>query len=474
MPRGSYVQLALEILHIYALLMRLKFNQKIPQLKALSSRKKTAEYSVFKLLLTGVDDSSFIAEIKKTKKQQNQNPKIELLDQLVSTYTRQLGEEVAEEDLANQLDKIELHIKEFQDGLSTFEISYQNLLNEQHSLNKKIDAAASRRSEIDEINARFKLLNGHYTSDLQRLEGIREAGSLLGALEPKSCPLCGASPDHQHPEDTSGNLETIVAACLSEEQKIKKLQSELISTIKQLDEEAASFDNNIPLLHSEKVTNEAKIKQVWDKLSNQRVGYSDLLEKRSDVRQAISLAKQIKELRALKIAIENESKSSKKDQKEEQVVDFSTTTLTDFEVQIESILKEWNFPDSERVKFDEVTRDLIISGKKRASRGKGMRSITHSAFTIGILEFCKAKSLNHPGFVILDSPLLAYREPEDDDNDLVHANVQDKFYDYLSKWTDRQIIIIENVTPPLSITNKPFSLMFTKNDNVGRYGFFPV
>jgi hypothetical protein len=455
-----------------------KIQSKISPIESGQRIFKTVEYSLFKLLLTGVDDSSFIPELNKNKKQQNQHPKIELLDELLLSYNTQLGKGITEKDLKDQLFKMESSIKEFQQGLNTYETSYQELLGKKNILNKKVEDATLRRYEIGEVKARFDLLNSHYNSDLQRLEGIREVGSLLGALEPKSCPLCGALPDHQHPEDTLSNLDLIVTACFAEEQKIKKLQSELVATIEQLRDEALAFDVKIPILYSEKNENATHINTIWNKLLNQRTEFSELVEKRSAVRESITLVNQIKELSALKIAIENESKNTKKDKGDDEIiVDFSTSTLTEFEVEIEKILKDWNFPDSDRVKFEESTKDLIISGKRRASRGKGMRSITHSAFTIGILEFCKLKGLGHPGFIILDSPLLAYREPEGEpeegDNDLVQANVQDKFYEYLAKWTDRQIIIIENVTPPIAVTNNPNSLMFSKNEKIGRYGYFP-
>ncbi|WP_279446879.1 hypothetical protein [Acinetobacter baumannii] len=77
-----------------------------------------------------------------------------------------------------------------------------------------------------------------------------------------------------------------------------------------------------------------------------------------------------------------------------------------------------------------------------------MRSITHAAFTVGLQEYCKEHKLPHPGFIILDSPLLAYREPESDDEALVLNGVNNKFYDYLKKFSDRQVIIIENNDPP--------------------------
>jgi len=90
------------------------------------------------------------------------------------------------------------------------------------------------------------------------------------------------------------------------------------------------------------------------------------------------------------------------------------------------------------------------------------------------MEYCKEKSLPHPGFVVLDSPLLSYWEPEGKDDSLVGMDLKDRFYEYLvTEHSDCQVIIIENEHPPdklldiISLTN------FTKNPNQGRYGFFP-
>ena len=98
-------------------------------------------------------------------------------------------------------------------------------------------------------------------------------------------------------------------------------------------------------------------------------------------------------------------------------------------LKIEGILKAWTFPGQCRVHFDKETSDFVIDGKPRASRGKGLRAITHAAVTIGVLEYCQENSLSHPGFVILDSPLLAYFKPEgDDDLELQGTDLKERFY----------------------------------------------
>jgi hypothetical protein len=103
-----------------------------------------------------------------------------------------------------------------------------------------------------------------------------------------------------------------------------------------------------------------------------------------------------------------------------------------------------------------------------------MRAITHAAFTVGLLEYTRVNELPHPGFVVLDTPLLAYREPEGEEDDLTGTDVQDRFYEYLEALKERQVIIFENNDPPEAVKRRSQTLFFSKNPHLGRYGFFPV
>ena len=145
-----------------------------------------------------------------------------------------------------------------------------------------------------------------------------------------------------------------------------------------------------------------------------------------------------------------------------------------FAIQVEAVLKDWHFPEAERVFFDPKNRDLVIAGKPRTARGKGMRAITHAAFTVGLLQYCKTNDTPHPSFIILDTPLRAYREPEGVEDDLRGTDLNLSFYSYLAALDpDRQVIVVENTDPPAFIIIKPQVTMFSKNPHSGRYGFFP-
>ena len=158
-------------------------------------------------------------------------------------------------------------------------------------------------------------------------------------------------------------------------------------------------------------------------------------------------------------------------------VDLSASVLDDFARTVQNLLQAWDFPGSERVSFDEKKKDLSIGGQPRTSSGKGFRAVTHAAMTIGLMDFCKERNLSHPGFVVLDSPLLAYWEPEASEDKAILEGIElkERFYEYLAdNYNDSQILIIENEHPPANIEERIALTNFTGNPSEGRCGFFPL
>jgi hypothetical protein len=435
---------------------------------------RTAEYSIFKLMLTGVDDSAVIGVARDAAASQSRSAKIEFIDELIASYHQKIAEsEEDPQDLASQLERLAASIAREQEALRASEEQYQALLGRRNQLRQKLENGSERRGEIDELTARFALLDEHYRSDLARLVAIRESGSLMAALPAQACPLCGALPEHQHRDDDGdGDLETVVAAADAESAKIVRLRRELAETVRQLGLEARSFDRLLPKLRGDAEKLEKDIQDLRPGLSEKRTTYAEYVEERASVIASLAVFAQLDELQERRKGLERGPDGEAASP--QAATDLSSTTLDQFAQQVGGLLKAWKFPEWERIYFEEKDRDLIIQGKRRSSRGKGMRAITHAAFIIGLLEFCRVQGRPHPGFVVLDSPLLAYRAPEGPEDDLRGTDVQDKFYEYLAGVTERQVIIIENIDPPASIASRPNTHFFSKNPHQGRYGFFPV
>ncbi len=436
----------------------------------------TPNFATFKLLLTGVDDSALVSSKPKGPEEQSREVQLELLDQLLDDYRARLKALAKNPDeLQDQLKRLEGTLAQHGEQLATTESQYRTLIDRRREQRKKLEEGRDRKSEIDGLLERFALLDEHYVSDMARLKGIEEGGTLFQVLGQTPCPLCGAAPEnHNRDAECDGNIEAVVASARSETAKIELLRKELTDTVKELNREGRGFDRRLPKLSEELQSISRGLEQmIAPALSKLRTNYASLADKRGEVREALAIYTSIQDIEARRAKIEASGEEQSEGSRSEG--DLPASISDAFAQTVETILKDWHFPEAERVFFDAKSRDLIIAGKPRTARGKGLRAITHGAFTIGLLQFCKAKGNPHPGFVILDTPLRAYREPDGEGDDLSGTDLDVQFYYYLQGLpNDRQVIIVENTTPPKAIADLPQAMMFTKNPHQGHYGFFPV
>jgi len=435
----------------------------------------TPNFATFKLMLTGVDDSALVASAPATQEDQTREVQAELLDQLIADYRDRLKELTrSPKELEDQLGRIEASLQRQTEQLGASEAEFRRLSGRRRELREKLEQGKDRRAEITSLLERFDLLDQHYRSDLDRLRGIEETGTLFIALGQSPCPLCGADPAHQRREaDCDGNVDAVVAAARREIAKIDLLRTELTDTVATLNREAAAFARSLPKAEERLRGVSSDIEtMVSPQLAQMRASYAALADKRGEVREALGMLRTLEDVEQRRALLDRDAE----DQKGNSVSDgdLPTTTAEKFAQQVEAILKAWHFPEAERVFFDAKARDLVIAGKARTARGKGLRAITHAAFTIGLLEYCRAQETPHPGFVVLDSPLLAYRAPEGAEDDLRGTDLDAHFYGYLAAQnTDRQTIIVENDDPPEDIRKRHQVTMFTGNPRSGRYGLFP-
>jgi hypothetical protein len=436
----------------------------------------TANTSVFKLLLTGVDDSALGKGATATPEETSREAQVELLDTLIKDLQHQVRELAgAPTELENQLDRLDGTMNKQAQQLAISESHYREVAGNRRDRLKKLDSANNRLTEVQALLDRFKLLDQHYDSDLARLRGIEEAGTLFSAYTEGDCPLCGASPEkHKKGTGCGEDVDAVVAAAKAEAAKVVTRRAELQDTVKSLTREAKSFERRVPKIASEAHEFSLEIETILaPQMRVMRSTYGELADKKVEVREALALYRNLKDLeeRRLKL-LEEEGATGNLANVD---VELSTATVDKFAELVLSILKKWRFPDVERVHFDLKTRDLVINGKQRTSYGKGLRAITQAAFSIGLLEFCRENETPHPGIVMLDSPLLSYREPDSDADDLSHTDVNSHFYAYLAAMkSDRQVIIIENTDPPANIQSSAQATRFTGNPSVYRTGFFPV
>lgn len=438
---------------------------------------RTAEFSVFKLLLTGLDDSAVEPEEASRAKRLSSFAKIEVIDDFISENKKRLvgliGNDDEEADLIDQVERIDILINREKNVLDQSENEYRTIAFRRNASRQALEKARERGVEISELLERFHLLDEHYQSDLIRLEGIRESGALVSALDVHCCPLCGSKPDQQHLDgECDGNVEAVIQAADAEVGKIGQLRKELADTVDQLKVEARKYEALASKLSEQLKLAVQKLQKISPELRLRRDAYTDLLDRRSLAESALDILSTISELEKRRSELEKSQENGRI--QSEFIANFPRSTLNSFSKIYEEVLKSWNFPDVDGVYFDPQSRDFVISGKPRGARGKGMRALSYAAFTVSLLEFTERNGLPHPGFAVLDTPLLAYREPDGSDDDLTGTDVHERFYEQLNTISDRQLIVLENIDPPSAIQKEGQCTFFSKNPHSGRYGFFPL
>lgn len=461
-----------------------KITQSISPLYDGQYQDQTREYGIFKLLLTGIDDSAITAEVteqlEETKPVTKPPVRSDVLEEMIYTYEEELAKLTEHpEGLDAEETAIDEALDTLQSSMEVMEGQLSLTSQQRKDVYDRYSTLTARRNEITELQERFKLLDAQYTNDIKRLVAIEESGQMFILREPMACPLCGAQPLNQdHNAACDGNVAAVTQAAAAETAKIRLLQGELHGTVAALTKE-----------HIEIIGERKTLAVVWQGYKDQidtalspdfsaaRKQHDALVEKRAKVRQADVVYKRIKALRRrldeptpapapLPKVLDEPEESTDIEQY------IAKSVLREFSKTVEKILQEWHFPDAPDVYFDEKTRDVVIGERPRGSRGAGLCAITYSAFTLALFEYCRARQMPHPGFVILDSPLIAYKEPKTDDEGISGTDLKPRFYEHLATFAgDQQVFIVDNTEPPPSFIAE--AKHFTKNPAIPRYGLFP-
>jgi hypothetical protein len=439
--------------------------------------KMPVDRSRLRYLLTGIDDSKLIPE-ENEREVISRQARLQLLSEFIEESESQIlslsDDENLREEMESQLIRLEKSLDGERQVLSSSEAQYREALRVRNELRSTCAEAEDRFSEISEMLARFSLLEKQYSTDLIRLENIREAGTLFFALPSENCPVCGARPGSHDPTgDCDAGTEAIVAAAEGEQAKIRSLQNELRDVVDTLQREKVEVERRLPEVQEALQQASAGLSDISPQVSAQRNRFSEFLDKKSEIERNLELFENLDRLQQKQREIEKESRAEATE--DDVSSPLPTKPLFDLSKCVASLLEGWGLVEHAAVHFDKDTRDFVINGKHRSSNGKGHRAITHAAATLGLLKFTEAKSLAHPGFVILDSPLLAYEEPENDEDDLTGTDVNLRFLQSIAAWHSVQTIILENKKSiPPQFSEGEGITKFTKSKKLARYGFFPL
>lgn len=435
------------------------------------------ERNLFKLLLTGQDDAAAVTLPKELERKAAKAAKLELVDEMLAQLDAELGDAPPDEqETRDQLDRLDTSVgtllaslQAAQGELDAVVVQRRNRLDHGSELKERAD-------ELDLTLQRYAKLNAVYDSDLARLQSIEEGGYVLVAMAGRNCPVCGAPPGAQTHNHAAEEISMAHTAAAAEGRKIEREQRELSHvvaslqaeaaglrrTLQKLEEEARALDDSMLRLRPQ----EASLRETYEAYNATRAGIVrvlDLYQRRA------TLVGRRQEIDATVTRREGDAPS----------VGPDPTTLFAFGETVKGVLTAWKFPDADKVQFDAAINDITIGGKPRAANGKGVRAVLHAAFNVAVIVHCIENGLPHPGFLVLDTPLLTYREPltskhgdlAPDEQALKSSSLAENFYSHLASLKSKvQVIVIENSDPPDSIRSLAHIEVFTRQPGDGRFG----
>ena len=446
-----------------------------PQLSG-SPIEKTVESEAFRLLVTG-SDSGVVHSVVPSKQGAGVEAKLELLGSMITeAETRFSAMGVNRGTVDAELASIEsaktAAIAEYE--RSRLEVASLEASLAEHA--QTMRQARARQQVVNGLTKRFTLLDEHYQADTARLHAIEESGKLLETLPSKECPVCGAAPDNHSPSEQFRPDEVEVGA-RAEAVKIGELRRDLRKVLEELETENSGLE-----FRAEHASD--NLERIQSTIENElmpRVKESAAVLQSQDSRrdlliQAKNILDQLYQLRVHASELE-EASAAPTPTTPVIATRASTGEMETFAEAVQELLEAWKYPGVGRVVFSEDDQDLVISGQPRISHGKGVRALTCSAFVVGLLRHCRSKQLPHPSVVLLDSPLVAYREPDSntdgaEDQQLRMAGVKEAFYRSLADGDAKgQVIVFENEDPPANMGGTFTRTHFSRSAS-GRYGLF--
>ena len=428
--------------------------------------------SSFNLFLTGNDDAAI--QVTKTKAEVERiKGQLTSAEAALERVKAGLPSDVKREDVVEAIERVDATLSAMTSQYEARASKLKELRREIADTAEEQALAANRRNHAHSMIGRFELLDEKYANDLSRLGASNEGAAFFEALPELDCPLCGTSTadqhgHHDHPQPKPKDYQLAIKA---EAEKIQSLRRGLLVALErergrfsECRAEAERLADHLNALQNREVliVNGARIEFTGDPKT--------LALRRSDLAAQLGIFDEVERLEAEVVRL-----GKSKVRKRVNVTREGGTHGRIVADYAKALLEEWGLTDIKNISLDAGECDLVINDRARLSYGAGLRSLYLAALVIALMEYAIEHDHPHLGVVVLDSPLKPYADPKRTASpDVPLSTVREKFYRWLSDWAGYgQIVVLENEEVPDSLTDELKPIVFTKNPDVGRAGFYP-
>ena len=425
---------------------------------------KIVRSSIFKYVVSGKDDSEVVQQTNTADERLKRAGVVQFLERKKVALIKKI-----EEIEGNANYKLYSSSQSLADMVSRINELRKSIFNLNATCVEKEKTLESLKKDCfsDEIKILdFQKIDAHYMKMLNDNGMVQTYAEFLLQVPNLDCPVCGKSfgNDFVFADETADELFEYFRNQSSE------LSQKLSGVKETIADVSARLENN-----------KNKIKVIQRELDESRQTLDELQEELRALNKNIIIIRQLDAMsKALEIyhqeliTIEGEivaySEKVKSEKKQQETINSSV--FDSYCVLVHKVLKQWGFGDELKVEFNSKTLDIIMDSKERTSWGKGYRAFVMSAMVVALMRYCYNNSKVHPGFVILDSPLVSLKERKiDESGDWISDYMERKMIeDILIEDCFHQVIIFENKDLKYGYD---FNYIEFNHDGGRRAGFIP-
>lgn len=423
---------------------------------------QTARKSVLKYIITGIDDRDNFEQDDSNNENIRRAGVVQFLINKKATLEKKI--EKIEQDRSYQLymgdstiPKMTVKIRDIRKLIS----EYQSEIN---SNSKQIQEKKKSCFE-DEIRiSEFQKLRLHYLEELKKNGMISTHADFLTQLPRLGCPICNQTinPSIITPENEEDLFNYFAEKSVELKNKISDLDISISDVSVRLDK-----------TYAEALELEERNAQLLAGINQEQNILEGLSKNVAIIRQLDAMKKSIEIYRQELISVEGDIVAYSEKVKRT-VLPTPTQDMAQYNAycsSIKTVLKSWGLSDNINISFDSNTLDLYIDGKPRSGWGKGYRAFIMSAMVVGLMRYCCENDRLHPGFVIIDSPLVSLKERKKVVDQWVDDYMEKKMIeDILAQDSSRQVIIFENKDLKYDFD---YNYIEFRHEGDGRTGFIP-